>query len=350
MNSSAAPAARARRAGYDHVTTALEPYGIILQAEFPRIGDSPIHEDALELTLAMNEKRTLPPRSLPLPDTAHQADPPSEVSVITRRTPLEPLSAADLEDAVRRLPSIHAPPTMDIDIASPPTSPTQEDSNVLHSATPSLASAGVSDASLTYQPLLPCPPVESHHQVTYTVISFVLAPAAGYMISSFWNSGLHIRLSMGYYSGGTPGEIMGLMQGMYGVGPTISPLISSAMATSRLLWSHYYFILLGLGICITCLNAYAFWGETAAKYLKDHEDGEAQGRLSEALKKRYSILLAFVIFLSHSARNTLRWKMGSCGWLRNPSNDPYNQASYHALSIPLMDLISECIVSGGNFS
>ncbi|KAK9342218.1 hypothetical protein V1522DRAFT_416865 [Lipomyces starkeyi] len=93
---------------------------------------------------------------------------------------------------------------------------------------------------------------------------------------------------------------MGLMQGMYGVGATISPLISTAMATSGLLWSYYYFILLGLGICITCLNAYAFWGETAAKYLKDHapgvnEDGESQGRLSEALKNRYTILLAFVL-------------------------------------------------------
>ncbi|KAK9236385.1 hypothetical protein V1525DRAFT_444477 [Lipomyces kononenkoae] len=39
--------------GYDHVTSALEPYGTILQAEFPRVGDSSIHEDALEVILAL---------------------------------------------------------------------------------------------------------------------------------------------------------------------------------------------------------------------------------------------------------------------------------------------------------
>ncbi|KAK9431466.1 hypothetical protein V1505DRAFT_368432 [Lipomyces doorenjongii] len=52
--------------GYDHVASALESYGTILQAEFPRVGTSTIHEDALEVTLALNEKRTLPPRTLPL--------------------------------------------------------------------------------------------------------------------------------------------------------------------------------------------------------------------------------------------------------------------------------------------
>ncbi|KAK9321845.1 major facilitator superfamily domain-containing protein [Lipomyces orientalis] len=191
--------------------------------------------------------------------------------------------------------------------------------------------------------------IESHYQVTYTVISLCfLAPAAGYMISSLLNAALHVGfgrwattvvgllamcvayslicwappLPLLVISYGLVGlgigtldaawnafvadfqnvnEIMGLMQGMYGVGATISPLISTAMVTSGLLWSYYYFILLGLGICITCLNAYAFWGETAAKYLKDHapgvnEDGESQGRLSEALTNRYTILLAFVLF------------------------------------------------------
>ncbi|KAK9235311.1 hypothetical protein V1525DRAFT_273677 [Lipomyces kononenkoae] len=52
--------------GYDHVTLALEPYGTLLQAEFPRVGNSTIHEDALEVTLALNEKHLLPPRTLPL--------------------------------------------------------------------------------------------------------------------------------------------------------------------------------------------------------------------------------------------------------------------------------------------
>ncbi|KAK9364504.1 major facilitator superfamily domain-containing protein [Lipomyces kononenkoae] len=191
--------------------------------------------------------------------------------------------------------------------------------------------------------------IESHYQVTYTVISLCfLAPAAGYMVSSLLNSEMHVRLgrwattlvglllmcvayslicwapplpilvvSYGLVGLGigtldaawnafvadlkNVNEIMGLMQGMYGVGATISPLISTAMVTSGLLWSHYYFILLGFAICITCLNAYAFWGETATKYLKDHapgvnEDGESRSRLSEALKNRYTILLAFVLF------------------------------------------------------
>ncbi|KAK9311377.1 hypothetical protein V1524DRAFT_457441 [Lipomyces starkeyi] len=52
--------------GWDHITTALEPYGTILQTEFPRVGHSAIHEDALEITLALNANRILPPRNLPL--------------------------------------------------------------------------------------------------------------------------------------------------------------------------------------------------------------------------------------------------------------------------------------------
>ncbi|KAJ8103390.1 major facilitator superfamily domain-containing protein [Lipomyces tetrasporus] len=206
------------------------------------------------------------------------------------------------------------------------------------------------------------PPIESHYRVTYTVISLcLLARAAGYMISSLLDSELHVRLGrwativaglllmcvayslicwapplpvlvISYGLNGinigtldaawnafvadfqNVNEIMGLMQGMYGVGATISPLISTAMATSGLLWSYYYFILLGLGICITCLNAYSFWGETAAKYLNDHspgvnEDGESQGRLSEALKNRYTILLALTLFFYMGA------EAGIGGWI-----------------------------------
>ncbi|KAK9357848.1 hypothetical protein V1504DRAFT_463044 [Lipomyces starkeyi] len=78
---------------------------------------------------------------------------------------------------------------------------------------------------------------------------------------------------------------MGLRYGLYGVGATVSPLISTVMAS----WSYYYFIMLGVIVSIFFLNAYAFWGESAAKYMKDHppavsEDGESQGRLTEALK------------------------------------------------------------------
>ncbi|KAK9370214.1 major facilitator superfamily domain-containing protein [Lipomyces kononenkoae] len=200
--------------------------------------------------------------------------------------------------------------------------------------------------------------IESHYHVTYTVISLCfLAPAAGYMISAFMNSEMHIRfgrcgtmvaglllMSIAYalicwappmpllvISYGLVGlgigtldaawnafvadlqnvnEIMGLMHGLYGVGGTISPLLATAMVTAGVKWSYYYFILFGLGICITCLNAYAFWGETAAKYLKDHapgvnEDGESQGRLSEALKNRYTIILAFFLFFYMGAEVAL---------------------------------------------
>ncbi|KAK9387961.1 major facilitator superfamily domain-containing protein [Lipomyces mesembrius] len=191
--------------------------------------------------------------------------------------------------------------------------------------------------------------IESYYQQTYTVISLCfLAPAAGYMISAFLNSNMHIMfgrwgtivgglllmcvayslicwappLPLLVFSYGLVGlgigtldaawnafaadlqnvnEVMGLMHGLYGVGATISPLIATAMASSGLRWSYYYFIMFGVGISIVCLNAYAFWGETAAKYLKEHpsgvnEDGESQGRLSEALKNRYTILLAFFLF------------------------------------------------------
>ncbi|KAK9246474.1 major facilitator superfamily domain-containing protein [Lipomyces tetrasporus] len=191
--------------------------------------------------------------------------------------------------------------------------------------------------------------IESYYHQNYTIISLCfLAPAFGYMTSAFLNSNMHIMfgrrgtvilgmalmcvayavicwappLPVTVIAYGIAGlgigtldaawnafaadlqnvnEIMGLMHGLYGVGATISPLVSTAMAASGLLWSYYYFIMLAIGVVILCLNGYAFWGETPAKYLKDHppgvgEDGESQGRLTEALKNRYTISLACFLF------------------------------------------------------
>ncbi|KAK9311331.1 major facilitator superfamily domain-containing protein [Lipomyces starkeyi] len=204
--------------------------------------------------------------------------------------------------------------------------------------------------------------IESYYHQTYTVISLCfLAPAAGYMIAAVLNSNVHILLGRwGTILGGlsliclayslicwTPplpvlvtsygiaglgigtidaawnayvadlqhvNEIMGLMHGLYGVGATVSPLISTAMASSGTRWSYYYFIMLGVIVSIFFLNAYAFWGESAAKYMKDHppavnEDGESQGRLAEALKNRYTIILAFFLFFYMGV------EVGLGGWI-----------------------------------
>ncbi|KAK9450346.1 major facilitator superfamily domain-containing protein [Limtongia smithiae] len=54
--------------------------------------------------------------------------------------------------------------------------------------------------------------------------------------------------------------MFGVMHGSYGVGATFGPLIATAMVDKGMLWSHYYFILLGMNFMGVIFAFYFFQG------------------------------------------------------------------------------------------
>ncbi|KAK9465962.1 major facilitator superfamily domain-containing protein [Lipomyces arxii] len=191
--------------------------------------------------------------------------------------------------------------------------------------------------------------IEDYYQQSYTVISLCfLAPAVGYMVAAFCNASIHVHLGRGGTStlamtlitigyiilscapplqyvvlaygicglgNGTldaawnayvgdlqdANEILGIMHGCYGFGGIISPLVATAMVTSGIQWNKFYYVMIAYSITMVISVTLVFRGENGAKYTADHpegtdEEGNTQGLLSEALKNKYTFLMAFFLF------------------------------------------------------
>lgn len=56
--------------------------------------------------------------------------------------------------------------------------------------------------------------------------------------------------------------ILGLAHGSYGVGGIVAPIIGTAIVSSGVLWSRFYFLSVGLRLCCIAFDAFAFWSYT----------------------------------------------------------------------------------------
>jgi fucose permease len=83
-----------------------------------------------------------------------------------------------------------------------------------------------------------------------------------------WSMAISISLNNVYCANlADATTVMGLAHGAYGVGGTIGPFIATGLVSHGILWSRYYFIV--LGICFTCLVA-AAWSFRG--YKETHRD------------------------------------------------------------------------------
>ncbi|KAK7204433.1 major facilitator superfamily domain-containing protein [Myxozyma melibiosi] len=55
-------------------------------------------------------------------------------------------------------------------------------------------------------------------------------------------------------------QLYGFVHGAYGIGATVSPLIATAMASSGIKWSYFYFILMAYNLSVSALCGWSFKG------------------------------------------------------------------------------------------
>ncbi|EMD86317.1 hypothetical protein COCC4DRAFT_166527 [Bipolaris maydis ATCC 48331] len=204
------------------------------------------------------------------------------------------------------------------------------------------------------------PYMEKHYHISYTIMSLVfVGTAAGFIIAAFFTNsvlgkfgraktlvmsetiqlsayiilvctppyplvvlsffmlgfGAAINLALNnVYCSHThpPSVILGLAHGSYGVGGIIAPIIGTAMASSGILWSRFYFIAVGIRICCIIFAAWAF-----SSFKEDTEDNllettttqqtateEATSKLKNlkhALKNKVTFFGALFIFAYQGA-------------------------------------------------
>ncbi|KAL9001370.1 MAG: hypothetical protein Q9169_000261 [Polycauliona sp. 2 TL-2023] len=92
-------------------------------------------------------------------------------------------------------------------------------------------------------------------------------------------------------------QLLGILHGFYGLGATISPLISTSMITrGHLGWWTFFYLMTGLSALEILTGTWAFWSETGAKYVDvNRTDGADKGMTRKALKKKVTWICA--IFL-----------------------------------------------------
>ncbi|KAI4104512.1 MAG: hypothetical protein LQ339_003815 [Xanthoria mediterranea] len=89
-------------------------------------------------------------------------------------------------------------------------------------------------------------------------------------------------------------QLLGLLHGFYGLGATISPLISTSMITQgHLGWWTFFYIMTGLSALEILTGTWAFWSETGAKYIDvNRTDGADKGMTRKALKQKVTWICA----------------------------------------------------------
>ena len=89
-------------------------------------------------------------------------------------------------------------------------------------------------------------------------------------------------------------QLLGILHGFYGLGATISPLISTSMITQgHLGWWTFFYIMTGLSALEILVGTWAFWTETGAKYVDvNRTDGAEKGMTRKALRKKVTWICA----------------------------------------------------------
>ncbi|KAL9030873.1 MAG: hypothetical protein Q9196_001046 [Gyalolechia fulgens] len=92
-------------------------------------------------------------------------------------------------------------------------------------------------------------------------------------------------------------ELLGLLHGFYGLGATISPLISTSMITkAHLGWWTFFYPMAALAALEVVTGSLAFWSETGAKYVDvNRANGERKGMTRLALRQKVTWICAMFL-------------------------------------------------------
>lgn len=92
-------------------------------------------------------------------------------------------------------------------------------------------------------------------------------------------------------------QLLGLLHGFYGLGATISPLISTSMITkAHLGWWTFFYPMAALAALEVVTGSLAFWSETGAKYADmNRADGEKRGMTRLALRQKVTWICALFL-------------------------------------------------------
>lgn len=115
--------------------------------------------------------------------------------------------------------------------------------------------------------------------------------------------------------------MLGAAHGSYGIGGTIAPIIGTAIVSRGVLWSRFYFLLLGLKLCCVAIAGWAFNNyeeDSSATLLTALEitasrqnagDGSKLKELKLALQNKVTIFGALFIFAYQGA------EVAVSGWI-----------------------------------
>lgn len=109
-----------------------------------------------------------------------------------------------------------------------------------------------------------------------------------------------------------PSVILGLAHGSYGVGGIVAPIIGTAVASHGIIWSRFYFLLVGLRLCCIAFAAWSFWSfkedsedtlleATTSRQTATEEAVSKLRNLKLALKNKVTIFGALFIFAYQGA-------------------------------------------------
>ncbi|KAF4312451.1 putative mfs efflux protein [Botryosphaeria dothidea] len=134
--------------------------------------------------------------------------------------------------------------------------------------------------------------------------------------------------------------ILGMAHGSYGIGGTVGPVAATALASSGMLWSRFYFVTLGIRVACVAFNAWAFWNhekenapvaevgllaelqktaasrqaaegtpETAQQQQQPPKEQSKKALLKQALRNRVTVIGALFIFMYQGA------EVAIAGWV-----------------------------------
>ena len=205
-----------------------------------------------------------------------------------------------------------------------------------------LVNVGANDAS--YGALLPYITIY-YNDLSYTVVSLVfLSPFVGYTVAALSSELLHTTLGQrglaivspacrllayivisfhppyaivvgilvfaGYGNGLADAgwnawigdmvhanELLGILNGCYGLGAIVSPLIATAMInTYSLPWYAFFYVMIGSVGLELCVGTLSFWRETGQEFRKRNAGSAAEGgRTKAALKQKVTWICAFIL-------------------------------------------------------
>ncbi|KAH7394878.1 major facilitator superfamily domain-containing protein [Phaeosphaeria sp. MPI-PUGE-AT-0046c] len=120
-----------------------------------------------------------------------------------------------------------------------------------------------------------------------------------------------------------PSVILGLAHGSYGLGGIVAPIAGTALVSSGILWSRFYFLAVGLRICCIASAAWTFWNykedseptlltaleATSSRQTAAEDAANKFKELKVALKNKVTIFGALFIFAYQGAEVSIS------GWI-----------------------------------